>query len=311
MAVKVYQSTDAGAPVLSGVVGTLISLLDACLINGYGAQTPPAAGAWEKAYTSTNKAAYRSTVVGATGLLLRVDDTTTTYAAIRGYEAMTDVDTGTGLFPTVAQIVSSNYCWRKSSAADATPRPWILIADEKRFYLLVKWQLVSYPYYGGNFFGDIVSYKAGDAYHCVVIADYNTAAGWAGQSNDFVYLSSALTSVSSSKFISRNYNQIGSALPVGFVGDSAFSTYLGCGGMAYPSPVDNGLYVSGIAINHNGVLRGLMPGLYQPLHPNPLSQGDTVSGVVGLPGKTVMAVRMQNGGGGECQAMFDVTGPWE
>lgn len=33
----IYRSDDAGAPVLSGQVGTLVSLLDACLVNGYTA----------------------------------------------------------------------------------------------------------------------------------------------------------------------------------------------------------------------------------------------------------------------------------
>ncbi|MFA7239366.1 MAG: hypothetical protein WC091_04580 [Sulfuricellaceae bacterium] len=311
MSVKLYQSTDTGAPVLSGVAGTLINLLDACLINGYGAQTPPETGAWEKTYTSVNKAVYRSTVVGGSGLLLRVDDTTTTYAAIRGYETMTDADTGTGQFPTATQVVAPNFCWRKSNAADATARPWVLIADDKRFYLFIKWHLTSYPSYSGNFWGDITSYKAGDAYHCAVIADNNITGTYAGQYNDFSVLSGNLTAVQTSKYLARNYNQIGSALTFGFMGDYAFSPYLGNGGMAYPSPVDNGLYVSGIAVNHGSVIRGAMPGLYQPLHLAPLAHGDTLSGVVGLPGKTLVAIKIQNGVAGDCQAMIDITGPWD
>lgn len=34
--VRVYQSTDSGAPSLTGQTGTLVSLLDACLVNGFG-----------------------------------------------------------------------------------------------------------------------------------------------------------------------------------------------------------------------------------------------------------------------------------
>ncbi len=37
MTARYYTSTDAGAPVLNGNNGSLITLLDACLINGYGA----------------------------------------------------------------------------------------------------------------------------------------------------------------------------------------------------------------------------------------------------------------------------------
>lgn len=36
---RIYRSTDAGAPVLSGAASKLIDLLDACLVNGYNAQT--------------------------------------------------------------------------------------------------------------------------------------------------------------------------------------------------------------------------------------------------------------------------------
>ena len=37
--VKLFRSTMPGAPALRGQVGSLISLLDACLVNGWGSQT--------------------------------------------------------------------------------------------------------------------------------------------------------------------------------------------------------------------------------------------------------------------------------
>lgn len=37
--VKVFKSTDAGAPALSGTAGALIAVLDACLVNGYSLLT--------------------------------------------------------------------------------------------------------------------------------------------------------------------------------------------------------------------------------------------------------------------------------
>lgn len=39
MSVKVYHSTQVGAPVLTGQAGALLAILDACLVNGFGAQT--------------------------------------------------------------------------------------------------------------------------------------------------------------------------------------------------------------------------------------------------------------------------------
>lgn len=63
MGVTVYRFDDAGAPTLSAAAGALISVLDACLVNGYGAK--PAAG-WTKAFSDTNQAAYRQGA-GSTG----------------------------------------------------------------------------------------------------------------------------------------------------------------------------------------------------------------------------------------------------
>lgn len=37
--VKVFKSTDSGAPLLAGAAGYLISVLDACLVNGYNSKT--------------------------------------------------------------------------------------------------------------------------------------------------------------------------------------------------------------------------------------------------------------------------------
>jgi hypothetical protein len=68
------RSTDAGAPVSSGTVGSLIGLLDACLVNGYG------------------------TKAGA-GLTIPMPPS----PKVVGYEVMTDINTGTGQFPTSTQ----------------------------------------------------------------------------------------------------------------------------------------------------------------------------------------------------------------
>ena len=38
MAVTIYTSDDAGAPVLDGTNGSLINLLDKCLVTGYGSK---------------------------------------------------------------------------------------------------------------------------------------------------------------------------------------------------------------------------------------------------------------------------------
>ncbi|MCD9097030.1 hypothetical protein [Luteimonas fraxinea] len=91
-----YQSP--GAPVLHGAAGRLIALLDWALVSK---------GGWEKAFTGTNLAAYRS----ATGnrMFYRVDDTQATYSRVRGQRGMTGISAGlTGQFPSNAQAGNIN-----------------------------------------------------------------------------------------------------------------------------------------------------------------------------------------------------------
>jgi hypothetical protein len=93
---------------------------------------------WSKAFTGTNKAVYRSNELTGTRLYLRVDDNNPNadsykYAQLRGYETMTDVDIGTGLFPTAAQLSTGNLLY-KSSTSDATTRKWLLVGDGFEFH---------------------------------------------------------------------------------------------------------------------------------------------------------------------------------
>jgi hypothetical protein len=92
----------------------------------------PSAG-WTIAYTGTNLRSYRLDNTFGTGCYLRVDDTGTTAARVVGYQAMTDINTGTDPFPTNAQISGGGY-WVKSSTANSTERAWIIVADDRGVY---------------------------------------------------------------------------------------------------------------------------------------------------------------------------------
>src|SRR5262245_61500636 len=135
----IYRSTDGSAPVLTGETGKLVDLLDACLVNGYGSKT---AAGWAIAFTGTSKRAYRA--ASGSRLYYRIQDDgpgagTFKEARLTGYESMSDIDTGTGPFPTSAQGVGSvaMYPVRKSAAADSTARAWVVIADARTCYVFV------------------------------------------------------------------------------------------------------------------------------------------------------------------------------
>lgn len=374
--VKCFDSTQTGAPVLSGTAGALIAVLDACLVNGFNLKTltsltrsgslatatvaaghgyraddvlvisganeteyngevriknvttttfqfdvagtpaTPATGTlsakiaaigWEKVYSGTNKAAYRSLDMTSTRLFLRVDDGDPRYAHPRGYEAMTDVDTGTGPFPTVAQV--ANPTWSKSVTTDSTARPWCVVGDGSLFYLFVFWA----PAYSGvadaYVFGDFTSYKAGDAYRCLLIASEH-----ATPSNPGHYLNFAgCTNVAQlGHFVARSHTQLPGAEAIRKLGQ-ATTGELGVSGLTYPSPVDNGFHLAPVALLSSASgwpLRGFIPGLFSSLEHLPLSHLEKVTNVDGLPGKTLLAVTGSTTGASPCRVFFDITGPW-
>jgi hypothetical protein len=174
--VTVYRSTDGSAPTLTGQVGSLVTLLLDCLVNGYGSQS---AAGWTNPYNSgSNKAVLRNSATDGTGLYLNVDDNGTTTAKeayMTGFETMSAFNTGTGQFPTSGQLnIGSNpagaVVCRKSTTADATARAWTLIADDTVFYLFTETGDQASPTAAFPFvFGDIFSYKSSDAYRSIII----------------------------------------------------------------------------------------------------------------------------------------------
>lgn len=161
-----YMSTDPGAPQLSGLAGSLVTLLDAVLVDGYGAGVDRRNGAgWTKAFTGTNKRAYRNSAVSGTGFYLQVEDPgasgTAGYAFVRGFSTMTAFDTGLNPTPAVASL-ANGVVVAKSSVLDGGSRQWLILADERIVYIFINpWPTANY--YHPYFFGDFISYKAGDA----------------------------------------------------------------------------------------------------------------------------------------------------
>lgn len=170
MAYMEYRSTDSGAPVLNGTAGALIALLDACLVDGYGAQ---AAAGWAKVFSATNKAVYRPSH-GSRYYLRVLDDGSdgtngARLARVRGYESMSDVDTGAGPFPADAQVSGGLYVG-KSSTLDATPRPWVVLADGKRAVMLIAHHASHVQSYTQHYFGDLGGVSAADPYAAMLVA---------------------------------------------------------------------------------------------------------------------------------------------
>ena len=385
--VKHFHSAMSGAPVLSGAAGTLLAVLDACLVTGFGLKaadgitvsggvatitfssahafeqdaimqvdgaTPAglngekriissttytasfaapgvadgaatgtisaklAPAGWEKAFSGTNVAAYRSLDVTGTRMYLRVDDTGTTNARVVGYEAMTDVNTGTGPFPSPAQISGGGW-WPKAADSSATARAWTLVADSRGFYLHIH-TATSSPGASGCvwIFGDFASLKSGDAYSAglqCASADVSTAASSVQDAAEHcssgvtgLYLARSFTALGGSVSARHSLPDVGSdSKPSGSSG--------GLQAPAYPNGPDNGLILGEKLILEPGVCRrGHAPGLFvtpQGCH-GQFSWRDKIDGQGELAGRKLLAVKCGSPAGTSSQGVvfFDITGPW-
>lgn len=182
MTIRVYSHTDTGAPQIDRNVGSIINVLDACLVNGFGSGATATPVGWTKEFSAANKAAYKMPA-GTSERFLFVDDDQTTdasrYYRLAGYDSMSAIDSGDGAWPSAG----GDWFFK---AWDAGNSPWWLIADEGFFYLVL------HPYSDNGFdysyarhphlvaFGDAVPFNAGDQNFTVLI-------GGAANSNDAKY----------------------------------------------------------------------------------------------------------------------------
>lgn len=373
--VKFFRSTMPGAPALRGQAGSLISLLDACLVDGWGSQTASsviiaggvatatfpsdhaaavesvvlvagatpaglngeqkvtavapnivrwataeadgtatgtitvkmAATGWTKVYTGTNLAVYKSADPAAHGQFLRVNDTGTTSARVVGYENMTAVSTGTGLFPTSAQF-SGGFYWGKSHTAGATDVAWSIVADSRAFYF----NAAAYTTTGGAdvkgggayFFGDLVPHgRAGDAFATMLTG--SNVSNWESYGGQYI-LSLDLTT----RAIPRKADGTGTAIQPDV---SPYTTFnLG----SLPNTVNGRVAFSPIYVRDTTSQPGFradMPGVRLSLHfevQTVLSENQIFKDSSGRSRLNMFAANNMTASTGFYSAAIDVTGPW-
>lgn len=266
----IYTSDDPGSPVLTGQIGSLTALLDAVLVDGYGSGPDAKASAgWTRAYTAANKRVYRNNPVSGSGYSLWVDDTGTVGNArhgwFRGFEEMSDVDSGVNPVPLVAQ--RTNGCLvAKSTTLSSVARPWIILATERSFYLLV--DMGTNGWFHPMFAGDPVSYVPGDRHAFTVTNPNPTDVSYVGGQfvNDSVLCVASSTfsapAATASCYIGRSHNGVAGSVSANSYAFIQGTTVGGAGGAAYPSAVNGGLFTTRLILMHAARLpRGHFPGL--------------------------------------------------
>lgn len=270
---------------------------------------------WTRPYSGTNKAVFLPKAAYAQQYLRVLDDSTVPTAAsgrwakLRGYESMSDVDTGVNLFPTVAQVANS-LSLLKSSTSDATTRAWWAAGDGGIFYFGTFWH-ATYPTLASCYiFGDPGSLRSGDLFNGFICADQTDVVPTNPGAMNLMSTLDLVTATQNGKYFARPYLQVGSSSAAGMFGDNAISTYIGGGGVVYPHPVDSGLLFAPVGAGETSLVRTrAFPGLYQPLHVAPLVHLDLVTSIPDLPGRTLRAFNLAKAATA-AQCLIDITGPW-
>lgn len=276
-----------------------------------------AAAGWQELFagTVTNVLCLKPTVPEATGCVLRIDDTGTTNARVRAFEAMTDASTGTGPTPLDSQL-SGGLFWPKSGTANTTARPWYLVGDERGFYLAVSPQ--GTDRYTLLYAGDIASLKSGDAYGYLLTgnqSDQGNAStvpdgccGYSGRSaRGGAYLVRAHTAVGQAVAAQRLGSHHNGATADVYAGQAGYS--LG----SYPNGPNNGLMTGALEVYALGI-RGALPGLLHAVQDcgDAFTTGVVVDGTNDLLGRRLKAVRTgpPSGSATRGTVFIDATGPW-
>ena len=274
-----------------------------------------ASAGWQQVFSAANTTCLKPTVPEATGCVLRIDDTGTTNARVRAYEAMTDVSTGTGPTPLESQLAGGLF-WPKSSVASATARDWRLVADERGFYLAVA--PAGSDRYTLLYGGDIASLKSGDAYGYLLTGNQADQTNTSSVPDGCVGYSHR--SARTGAYLVRAHTAIGQSTAVQRLGahhnGSTADVYAGTAGYSvgtYPNGPNNGLLTGPLELVAQGI-RGTLPGLLHPVQDcgNAFATGVIVDGTDDLAGRRLMAIRTAPPSGAVVAGtvFIDVTGPW-
>jgi len=287
----IYSSNDIGHPVLTGgTSGSLLAVLNACLITGYGSK--PGAG-WTKTGSIGPAAGLAIPDSGSCGIFVQPTGSQATMfmsdcgsggglqnARMSGYDYITQFTassfniTGSNPFPTVAQNPLNTGVnavgIRKSATINSIERAWIIFADSSSMYGFIN-SGDSPGVYIGFAFGDIYSIKSGsvDTSKCVIIGRSSEGNSYAG-GNDTLDALTLVNAATSTHYMQRSFSGAAVSITCGKHGDAnkGSSAYL-LGITQFPNSVDNSLWVSPVWVHENttSTIRGRMRGFYHILHP--------------------------------------------
>jgi hypothetical protein len=199
MTVRIYRSTDAGAPQLGTTNdGSLAIILKACLVTGYG--TRLAAG-WTALWEDTYQIALQMGT-GSSGRILAIDDSVDYhYAHTFACKTFTDMNTNTEKFPVDLSDLNNKNTWYKRVNSNENTNSWVVIASSAFVYWFQP-PVYSTYYHAGEFFGDYDCVEATWPYNTALTGRVTTSPGSSLQ--NYMYQSLFNTS-KAYKHVSRSW----------------------------------------------------------------------------------------------------------
>lgn len=280
----IYSSADPFGPgLMTGTTGSLVTILDACLVNGYSGK--PAAG-WTKPLSNISGTLACYQQASGSQFTLFINDaapnvtSTAKEAWACGFEKITSLTgstgggsiftgsygngSGYGQFPLPSQLLTTGHVVvRKSVTADTTLRPWIIAADTSTMYMWVQTgdnsNVLLYSHWS---FGDIYSLRgSADLWRCYVYAmpAENNVPGAGNDVSDCMNMgaqrdtANSLTGQMAGHYIARTMNGTAGSQPIGRKGDvgataqghSALVAVVPINGvLPCPNIADNSIYMS-------------------------------------------------------------------
>lgn len=313
MTVRYYLSSDVGAPVLTGVAASGIAVLKACLVTGYGSRV---AAGWTEEFTGANISVLRPSL--GNRHYFRIEDTFGDAISIKGYATMSAVSTGTDTFPSS----TSYFYMKKSVAADATPREWLVVADEKTVWFVSQYNSnVSWTGAQMCSFGEFNKLNpAWPALNSYIIASSTNAASdgpfqiqtspgspMAGHATSSTINGYQTAGITARRKYGANYSRIEGQMGSRMSGHIAATPSLSTGGLLTSPMVMASTSIDVANTAENYTLLGTLRGIREFLHDRPLSNMDTINGSGDLAGKQFLAVN----GGTNAQALFEISDTWE
>lgn len=256
---------------------------------------------WTRPYSAAGTGCYRQGGTAAHKRYWRVYDNTMVSSSqffVRGYEAMTAVSTGTGPFPTTAQVAGNGTPLTPSVVAAPGVSAWCIVGTPRAFYLMFD--------YATDATGNLDTFSTSGT----LVYFFGELGGLFNAGDTYAQLAPVNWSIPGSHYFARAYT--------GVIGAVISSTW-GCGGNGYtsigvasPNPGGGDIITGGpilVCDTGNTAVRGYFPGILgmvtTPAYSGFVPNLSITPSFPGITGRVMHFTSYGVGSGGEITYLLD------